>query len=372
MGWVLAHESSHLFGAQDEYEGKSCDLSSGYLRAFNANSYGASGDQHCHNHLDCMMAVDWTWDLCPDSRKQVGWWDSDLNGVYDPIDHPSATATMLIGDGSLARGDSVNIYTSAGRWVKRLDASATGSDQGYVIWDGIDYEGIPATPGDYTWKRNGGVANDADLNGDYASPSVSDLTVLPGAPPFLVDTLCFRFTDADTWAGRVRAVLAPGFGAQRRLIEDEVTLDTDHGVAPIMKTIPRGWAVGNSGISLLVWDGAGHQASRSISYMPSAGALDLATDLPDITLSIGRPNPSPWGMAWDLSMASRCRVSIDVIGIDGRRVRSWPTRQVASGRTAIVWDGCDDNGIPLPSGRYYLVIRDDSGRVLSGAGTVVR
>ncbi|MBL9140088.1 MAG: hypothetical protein JNK85_29720 [Verrucomicrobiales bacterium] len=83
MNKVFAHEMGHIFGASDEYAGTrlSCEAS-GYLNIRNGNhvSCTSSGDP------TCMMRGGLVNGLCSFSRGQVGWRDSDNDGLFDPID----------------------------------------------------------------------------------------------------------------------------------------------------------------------------------------------------------------------------------------------------------------------------------------------
>ena len=73
MDRVAAHETGHIFFATDEYNGKS--ESGGYLNI-----------QEDEDALDCMMNYRLDWNLCPSSRGQVGWRDSDGDDILDPVD----------------------------------------------------------------------------------------------------------------------------------------------------------------------------------------------------------------------------------------------------------------------------------------------
>jgi hypothetical protein len=77
---VAAHETGHIFRADDEYGG--CfSTECGYLYVLNGNC------ENCNpNSVPCMMkACDIV--LCQWTPGQVGWRDSDGDGIYDPADN---------------------------------------------------------------------------------------------------------------------------------------------------------------------------------------------------------------------------------------------------------------------------------------------
>ncbi len=81
MNTVLAHEAGHIFGANDEYcqiNYSCCDANefTGYLRIQNTN---------CERDPICIMN-DNTPAVCSVSRQQLGWRDSDADGIPDILD----------------------------------------------------------------------------------------------------------------------------------------------------------------------------------------------------------------------------------------------------------------------------------------------
>jgi hypothetical protein len=87
MGAVAAHEIGHIFGALDEYAGANIPAStvSGYLGVPNGNSQiGGSIDVGCI--MRGGIAPYHQQQLCPFTAGQVGWRDSDGDGLLDPVD----------------------------------------------------------------------------------------------------------------------------------------------------------------------------------------------------------------------------------------------------------------------------------------------
>ena len=88
MDAVTAHEMGHIFLALDQYASarQTCTRRSGYLSVENQNSqYGGCSS----NESSIMRGQVWPYsqgavDLY--ARGQIGWWDSNTNGVLDPVD----------------------------------------------------------------------------------------------------------------------------------------------------------------------------------------------------------------------------------------------------------------------------------------------
>ncbi len=109
---VVAHEVGHIFYALDQHEGarKDCTRRSGYLDVENQNSlYGdCTSDEPSimRSHIEpyAAGAVD------PYARGQVGWRDSDGDGILDPVD-----TTILLSDVEVVTDPTdASIYTITG------------------------------------------------------------------------------------------------------------------------------------------------------------------------------------------------------------------------------------------------------------------
>lgn len=98
MDAVATHETGHIFYALDQYtsSGARCDYRSGYLDVENGNSL-AGGD--CASDAPSIMRGGITpyhnHSLDHFARGQVGWWDSNGNGVLDPVDAPPQLGANL-------------------------------------------------------------------------------------------------------------------------------------------------------------------------------------------------------------------------------------------------------------------------------------
>ena len=89
-------------------------------------------------------------------------------------------------------------------------------------------------------------------------------------------------------------------------------------------------------------------------------------------LSRGFPNPSGQWVSWTLRQDRSREVDLGVVAIDGRRIRSWQRQFVGAGTTRVRWDGTDEAGRRVPSGKYFLVATDGMGRRIGSAVTIVR
>jgi hypothetical protein len=91
MNAVAAHEIGHIFHALDQYasSGMHCDYHAGYLNVKNYNSR-AGGD--CSSDEPSIMrggiAPYRNRSVDASARGQIGWLDSNDNGVLDPVDAP--------------------------------------------------------------------------------------------------------------------------------------------------------------------------------------------------------------------------------------------------------------------------------------------
>jgi hypothetical protein len=71
-------------------------------------------------------------------------------------------------------------------------------------------------------------------------------------------------------------------------------------------------------------------------------------------------------------MAEPGPIRLDVVGVDGRVIRSWTDHLSSPGHVRVTWDGRTRNGSLVAAGRYYLVVRGSAGRRVVNAITVVR
>lgn len=69
------------------------------------------------------------------------------------------------------------------------------------------------------------------------------------------------------------------------------------------------------------------------------------------------PNPFVGSTTIAFEAAARGRVTIDILGVDGRAVRTLFDDAVTPGKHSIDWNGCDNAGRPVASGVYWCKAR---------------
>jgi hypothetical protein len=87
MNRVVAHETGHIFLAEDQYIGSGCSKTarSGYLGVMNS---------WCSDTHPSLMKGDYVLSSDDPARGQLGWRDSDADGILDPLD-ASPTISLL-------------------------------------------------------------------------------------------------------------------------------------------------------------------------------------------------------------------------------------------------------------------------------------
>jgi hypothetical protein len=121
-----------------------------------------------------------------------------------------------------------------------------------------------------------------------------------------------------------------------------------------------------SGFAVLAWkddrDDAGDILAQNVNSDGSLGSpwVGVAGDdaaVPSMFLGAPQPNPMSGSTQFECSVATPEGAVLDVYDVRGRVV--W-TSAVSSGteRRVVTWDGCDDRGVRVPGGVYFLRLRD--------------
>jgi hypothetical protein len=119
---VIAHESGHIFYTLDEYPQapSACTSRSGYLNVENANKQ--QGGAYCKSDVPCVMrggSQPTPFDIldpCYYTEGQVGWWDSDGDGIPDILDTvPEVDDLELV---TPAQGGGADVDTVLGETVE--------------------------------------------------------------------------------------------------------------------------------------------------------------------------------------------------------------------------------------------------------------
>jgi len=71
------------------------------------------------------------------------------------------------------------------------------------------------------------------------------------------------------------------------------------------------------------------------------------------------PNPFDKRTVISYYLPSRMRVSLEIISVDGRKVRSLVSEVQPEGYYNPPWDGCSDSGAPVPGGVYLCILSGD-------------
>jgi hypothetical protein len=175
--YLSAHEGLHVFGAADEYLGDlagadcvehiDCELQFGYLRVPNRNGIVCNSNR-------CIM-LGGAEGLCEWTRGQIGWRDTNGDGIFDPIQRPSGR-TISLGSNThpFSIGDRAFI-TRVGSYVTDVRVSEWNSTPPYgrVSWDGMNCDGAVQPPGAYEIYRNGGQPWTQSLSANTTVPELS-------------------------------------------------------------------------------------------------------------------------------------------------------------------------------------------------------
>ena len=86
-----------------------------------------------------------------------------------------------------ASGVVVNIYDSAGNFVKAIEQGAMDAGRQSGMWDGTDQHGNPVADGGYTFEVMAVDVNDLDVGAStYSSGIVDGVTFIQGTTYFLI------------------------------------------------------------------------------------------------------------------------------------------------------------------------------------------
>ncbi len=137
MAAVVAHETGHIFGALDEYaeSGITADRVSGYLGVATANAQ-LDGQTDLGSIMRGGLLPYELGQISPSAAGQVGWRDSDGDGILDPVDTEIrvALAITLDQDGVNLAGGAVDVaYPSITRTpltINRLTAGMFRINEG--------------------------------------------------------------------------------------------------------------------------------------------------------------------------------------------------------------------------------------------------
>ncbi len=126
---------------------------------------------------------------------------------------------------------------------------------------------------------------------------------------------------------------------------------------------PRFVAPADGGIAppgdylLFVLNPAGTPSIGRWITMGGTGSTGVPTQSPVVELEPPAPNPSGSLTTFRFGLGARGQVELDVMDVQGRRVRRLVSGALPAGRHAFVWDGRDGRGARVPAGKYFAELR---------------
>ncbi|RMF56892.1 MAG: T9SS C-terminal target domain-containing protein [Calditrichaeota bacterium] len=101
-------------------------------------------------------------------------------------------------------------------------------------------------------------------------------------------------------------------------------------------------------------------AKRMLTTIEAPGDQNIPTDF---ALKQNYPNPFNPGTTIFFDLPHATRITLHVFDVNGRQVRTLAEGEFAAGSHQMVWDGRDDNGVPVASGVYLYRLTTGSGFV---------
>ncbi|MBU0624369.1 MAG: hypothetical protein KJ672_05935 [Candidatus Thermoplasmatota archaeon] len=193
MNLVTAHEMGHIFYATDEYDG--IPQFSGYLNSLEIEGSG------------CIMDTSLSLSISNGTLHQIGWYDSDSDGVFDIVDtQPEVTLTSLplqYSNSSLANYSgtaSVIPYPNRNPLGPGNDVTVAKISQVYYSLDGSGWMAASASDGAYDQTTETFNFSFAPTDGFHSVSvmAVTDQGVYSGSnadDDFYADR-----TEPDSWA----------------------------------------------------------------------------------------------------------------------------------------------------------------------------
>ncbi len=384
---MVIHELLHTFGAADEYYGSpDClpstrDLPYGYMRESNGNCDDGWGSPE-----PCLMSST-PRRLCEHTLRQIGWWDSDYDGFLDPLDHPDSGMLLRMGNGYVVPtpGNFIDIGHN-GEWRRRLPVGSLFSEDGIVVWDGIDYDGHPCDPGNYTWTCFGlgwpedGESSEASLSSDWMWPFITEASVNDpdpslGLPPGIKELhLCFR--DADTHGGYVHASVQPsGQEWSATITSNQYFNERTNADQPLVRLFAYNWGTpGNLRVSVSDVGGGHTEVFTGPQFQPNLAAVGgpAGANRGEAWARVVVQNPSDGLVTWRLKAIPGEKLGADVFDVTGRVVEKWSGTVPGDGLVTETLDLRNAWPAHSATGVYFLRLRGDDGREVTARVVVVR
>lgn len=310
---VIAHETGHTFYTLDEYETSphDCAARCGYLDVENANKY--MGGAACKINIPCIMrgadasmGID---DLppCLYTRGQVGWWDTDEDGIPDVLDTEPEVGSLefdLEESGAVVEGDT--LYSTVAAFKGTVSSSPLANMN---TFSEVSPRDVTIEPVEAQCRLDGGDWTPCDPeDGRFDDPQEAFTFATGELAPWTWHTV------------EVRAVTAHG------------------NVTP-----------------------AGDVASMTFFALPTQGGravVSLASSnpaRPPVLIDFAPSDPS--GRA-----GISVHVTLVVYDVMGRTVATLESGVFETGKIyRASWDGRDSAGKPAPAGVYMIGMRTPGG-----------
>ncbi len=334
--------------------------------------------------------------LLPAPVGDLAWGDFDRDGVLD-----LAACLPATGDVWRFRGDGAAASFGA---PSAFHAGTGPAHVGVTDWDGdgradlalttaqsaglallLGDAALPLAPGSFAAAEHFGDAATsgaalaiADFDGDHAPDAL--LATTGGTLELHASQCAPKSSDSLTWlqAPAAGAALAPGdVHALRWSRGPAVTVTTlelsrDDGahwevLSPALADSRTEWTVNGPATAtarLRVRDAVvAGRAATSERFAISGAALGVpGTEAAGLALSRPWPLPARDRVRLQLTLARAEELQIEVLDLQGRRIRQLGTRPFAPGAHTIEWDGRDDRGLEAPAGVAFVRVQ--------GAGAV--
>jgi hypothetical protein len=105
------------------------------------------------------------------------------------------------------------------------------------------------------------------------------------------------------------------------------------------------------------------RGDTTAAFVIAPVSLDAATggDAMAFAMAAPWPNPSRGATTFAFTLPSTGAVSLEILDVSGRRVRTLRHGALAAGRHAFAFDGRSESGSPLPPGSYFARVRTSGG-----------
>ncbi len=139
---------------------------------------------------------------------------------------------------------------------------------------------------------------------------------------------------------------APGIGTME--------LDVSIHQQPTQVTGAASWTYDAGYLSLAGFSGVGSTVSISWGGLSAPGAPITPRE---VTLAPGRPNPFGGGLVTEFALPDPAFATLEVLDVQGRRIRILLDERRDAGTHRVAWDGNDPYGRPVAGGVYFLRLR---------------